>query len=443
MTPNTTNISFQTFKSITDSNGQFTTWTDIINHAREALPVNNEIFNVPFKSMSEVIGDNIVLQNSTTKYVEYLRDDLSNNNKLELNKMVMFLYDDYMTSYDYELIDQKSAQEWSSLIADAVQQMFITKQDISNALALDEIQKVALALGNFTIIPNADKVLLDAQGKLDKDIPKAIGLLQIRILNSYRTKRTKFAKGIDLSEIKWVNSYEYSANLLSSLTASVAGSNEAYGDLKRKNQVREFLGMEFTQSMYLGHDLDMTEFKYTDNNSQTQTANAGIHTGNMVKPFQAAHIFSVAWVPRSLLYYGHRFETTDRPHVNSRTKSAITFMWRSQVAIHPLFAGFNHIFLSKLPTFKSYVKRDGTVVPQRNLSTYNDYVQFKKDLRAEQPMLYNTLINEDGITDNGINAEGNWTQYIADNTINLTNGLTPILVENGMIKNKSKFFSKK
>ena len=39
--PQSTNVTFETFKSITDSKGQFTTWTDIINKAREVLPINN------------------------------------------------------------------------------------------------------------------------------------------------------------------------------------------------------------------------------------------------------------------------------------------------------------------------------------------------------------------------------------------------------------------
>lgn len=438
--PTTTNISLETFKTITDSNGQFATWTDIIEHAREALPVNNEIFNVPFKSMEEVVGDNIELKNTTTKFVEYLRDDLSDNNKLELNKMVMVLYEDYMTAYEYSILDQKSAREWSSIIAEAVQQMFISKQDVSNALAADEIQKVALALGNFTIIPNADKLLLNAQGKLDYDTSKAIGMIQLRIMNSYRTKRTKFAKGLNVQELKWVNSYDYSANLLGSLTSSVAGSNEAYRDLQTKNQVFQFLGMNFTQSMYLGNNLDMSEFKYTDSQSQQQTANAGVHTGNRVKPFQLKHVFSISWLPRSLMYYGHNFTTTDRPKVNSRTENVISFMWRAQVAVHPIFAGFNHLFLTELPVFKSYVKKDGTVVAEKDLKKYTDYVSFKKELRAEQPMLYNTLINEDGYTDNGITAEGNWTQYISDNTVNLTNGLNPLEIKTGKVKTKKKLF---
>ena len=58
--PQSTNVTFEAFKSITDSKGQFTTWTDIINKAREVLPINNEILGAPFKSMEEVTGDNIV-----------------------------------------------------------------------------------------------------------------------------------------------------------------------------------------------------------------------------------------------------------------------------------------------------------------------------------------------------------------------------------------------
>ena len=233
--PQSTNVTFETFKSITDSKGQFTTWTDIINKAREVLPINNEILGAPFKSMEEVTGDNIVFSNVTTKFVEYFRDDLSDNNKLELDKMVMFLYNDFMTSYDYNWIDQKSTYEWSSIIADQISQMFLTKQDISNALAVDEIQKIALALGNFTIIPNADKLMKKQDGTIDYSVAKTIGLFQQRIINQYRTKRTKYAKGIDPNEFSWVNSYDFSLNLLASLTAGYSASNDAYRDIQAKN----------------------------------------------------------------------------------------------------------------------------------------------------------------------------------------------------------------
>lgn len=446
MTPQSTNVTFEAFKSITDSKGQFTTWTDIINKAREVLPINNEILGAPFKSMEEVTGDNIVFSNATTKFVEYFRDDLSDNNKLELDKMVMFLYNDFMTSYDYNWIDQKSTYEWSSIIADQISQMFLTKQDISNALAVDEIQKIALALGNFTIIPNADKLMKKADGTIDYSVAKTIGLFQQRIINKYRTKRTKYAKGIDPNEFSWVNSYDFSLNLLASLTAGYSASNDAYRDIQAKNTQQDFLGKKYTESIYLGNDLPMAEFKTTTNQvNSTTTHNQGVFTGNLVKPFELKHIFSLFWLPRSLAYYGHNFQVSDRPSTNSRSKSVITFSWRSQVAIIPIFADFNHIFITKIPKFSSYVKRDGSVEPAYDLGKWDEndnthgaqpsqgakgYKEFVLKIRQEQPMLYNTLISEGNgntaLTSAGIKDANTLQQYITDHTFNLTNGATPI-----------------
>lgn len=460
MTPQSTNVTFEAFKSITDSKGQFTTWTDIINKAREVLPINNEILGAPFKSMEEVTGDNIVFSNVTTKFVEYFRDDLSDNNKLELDKMVMFLYNDFMTSYDYNWIDQKSTYEWSSIIADQISQMFLTKQDISNALAVDEIQKIALALGNFTIIPNADKLMKKQDGTIDYSVAKTIGLFQQRIINKYRTKRTKYAKGIDPNEFSWVNSYDFSLNLLASLTAGYSASNDAYRDIQAKNTQQDFLGKKYTESIYLGNDLPMAEFK-TTNNQQVQ--NAGIHTGNLVKPFELKHVFSLFWLPRSLAYYGHNFQVSDRPSTNSRSKSVITFSWRSQVAIIPIFADFNHIFLTTVPKFSSYTKRDGTVEPAYDLNKWDEndntgthnspgtkgYKEFVLKIRSEQPMLYNTLIGDgsggSALTSAGIKDAGTLTKYISDHTYNLVgNGVQPIalLEEEGTPITKKGIFSK-
>ena len=462
MTPQSTNVTFEAFKSITDSKGKFTTWTDIINKAREVLPINNEILGAPFKSMEEVTGDNIVFSNVTTKFVEYFRDDLSDNNKLELDKMVMFLYNDFMTSYDYNWIDQKSTYEWSSIIADQISQMFLTKQDISNALAVDEIQKIALALGNFTIIPNADKLMQKADGTIDYSVAKTIGLFQQRIINQYRTKRTKYAKGIDPNEFSWVNSYDFSLNLLASLTAGYSASNDAYRDIQAKNTQQDFLGKKYTESIYLGNDLPMAEFKTTNNQTLT---NAGIHTGNLVKPFELKHIFSLFWLPRSLAYYGHNFQVSDRPSTNSRSKSVITFSWRSQVAIIPIFADFNHIFITEMPKFSSYVKRDGSVEPAYDLNKWDEndntgthnspgtkgYKEFVLKIRKEQPMLYNTLIAADDqtntvpLTSAGIKDATTLTNYISKHTYNLIGaGATPIalLEEASEGKTKAKLFSK-
>ena len=209
----------------------------------------------------------------------------------------------------------------------------------------------------------------------------------------------------------------------------------------------------------------MAEFQGIDKtqnppNGKLTTYNAGIHTGNLVKPFELKHIFSLFWLPRSLAYYGHNFQVSDRPSTNSRSKSVITFSWRSQVAIIPIFADFNHIFLTKMPVFSSYVKRDGTVEPAYDLSKWSateagstpstgakGYKEFVLKIRSEQPMLYNTLISDGSgntaLTSAGIKDANSLQQYITKNTFDLTNGATPIaLLDEGTPITKKGIFSK-
>lgn len=418
MSLNTTNISLATFKTITNSNGQFATWSDIINTAMEALPVNDEIFNVPFKSMEEVgIGDNVMWEVADTKTVEYLRTELDKNNTLNLNKFNMVLYEDYMTSYEWDIRDMKSAQSWSAIIANCIKQMFITKQDIGNALAADEIMKVALAIGNFTIIPNAQKDAWDL--KLPDNAFLPVGRKVRRILNAYRTKRTKFARGIDVNRLKWVNGYNFSMNLLSAQTANFSASNDAYRDIKEKNVMRNFLGTEYTESMYLGVKFDMNEFTPTAGDNTGQKQNEGSFTGNLTKPYFLENVFSIGWLPESVKYYGHNFTNTEVPAVNDRFKKVETFAWRQQVCIDPVFAGFNHIFLDAMPSFPSYTKVNGDVVEALNLSNWTDYIKFTKKLRAEQPMVYDALITSDGYGIAGVKNDGQYTQYITDNTMKI------------------------
>ena len=110
----------------------------------------------------------------------------------------------------------------------------------------------------------------------------------------------------------------------------------------------------------------------------------------------------------------------------------ITFSWRSQVAIIPIFADFNHIFITALPKFSSYVKRDGTVEPAYDLSKWSSaeagstpsagakgYKEFVLKIRKEQPMLYNTLIEADDKTNTvPLTSAGIKDQTTLDNYIN-------------------------
>ena len=140
----------------------------------------------------------------------------------------------------------------------------------------------------------------------------------------------------------------------------------------------------------------------------------------------------------------------------------ITFSWRSQVAIIPIFADFNHIFITEMPKFSSYVKRDGSVEPAYNLNKWSateavsdptpgaqGYKEFVLKIRKEQPMLYNTLIsewqNQKPLTNNGIKDQTTLDNYINSHKYDLiAAGAQPIalLEEEGTPTTKKGIFSK-
>lgn len=416
--PNT-KISLQTFKTITATDGTFSTWTDIIQTAMRELPLNTEILGAPFKSLEEVgVGENVEFKNISTKFIETYRTELDENNKLEFNKMIMFINDDFMAPFEYSILDQKSASEWAALVSGSINQMFISKQDVANMLALDEIQKIALALGEFTIVTDGDKLPKKQDGSINWEAYKMIGHEMVYHLIDKSRQRTKFSKGIDPNRIKWVNNPKFGLNLLMAQTNNYSGSDRAYGDQLSKDRSYSFYGTDFTQSIYLGDKIGMNEFKVAAGKPSAGTKqNAGSWTGNIVKPFDFEHILSLAWIPDSVLYYGHNLTETDVPAINNRNTRIMTFAWRAQVAILPILAQFNHLFITKLPTIPGYTDKSGNVIAAYNLNTYNEYVNWKKKIREQQPMLYSALIDADGYTSNGVKDSGAWTKWITANTL--------------------------
>lgn len=412
--PTTTPITFETFKEITRSDGTFNTYTDIINAAMTALPVNEELLGVHFNSMREVTGDNIVFKNTEYKTIEWLRKDLADNNSLTLNKMTMFLYNDFMTALDYGIKDKKSTVEWAAIVADTISKMFITKRDVSNMLVIDEMFKVALAAGEFTIINNGWDEVTDANGEPWYNAYKQLAANIARFKFKKQRMRTKFVKGLDTDRYRFTLAKEFSLNLLTGLTAGYQGSEGAYKDIQYRDQTLTFFGTEFNSSIYFHDVIDMNEWKKITGPGQVTVQNPGSHTGNLIKPFNFENILGFAWLPESIKYYGHNFEQTDVPHVDNRTDKVLSFMWRGQVAIHPLYAKLNHVFIDKMPVFKSYETKTGQQVRQYDLNQFADYLQFRKDLRASQPELYNWIINADGTVSNDELqvAGGNWNAYL-------------------------------
>lgn len=375
----TTPISFETFKSITDSNGLFKTYTDIMNEAMSNLPINENILGAVVRNPVEVVGDNIVFQNTENKNVLPFIDDITKrNNKLTLNKMTMLLYTDYMLPLEFDMIDSRSAMSWSEIIGDAISSMMTSRQDLNNMTIIDTLNRVNIALGRVKIIEGCD--VFSSNFEDNKNL--GLVLANQRIIN--RTKRTKFSRGFQQSMERFLLSPQLSLKLLSGLTASSA-SPQSYTDTKQRFQITEIFGHTYeTTPMYLGQNIGMSEF--TDDKQQKQ--NAGMNTGNLIKPFFFQDLHGLLFYNESPAFYGHNYQSRTLPMYNKRLTDVLTIVYRMNCAVKPIYAGMNMSFFSKIPKTDSYTGLDGNVVPARDYSKKADYDALINELYQEQPELY-------------------------------------------------------
>lgn len=385
----TTPINFATFKSITDTNGAFDTWTDIITKNLDILPVNEQILGAVLKSTDEVTGDNIVFQNTENKNIYYFNDDITkDNNKPTVNKMVMMLYTDYMLPFETDSIDKRSAYEWSQYISQEIASLYQAKNDIQNLTVIDEINKVNIALGQVKIFEGCDGDAPLTNGEPNFKVFKNMGLKLAKIRTMQQFKRTKFSKGFNSTEMDALISPQLSINLLSGLTSDTSAPN-AYTDTKSKFKINNFYGYDYKTTMYLGQDVGMSEF--TDTNGTKQNEGAG--TGNMLKYYNMEDLHGLLVFRRSIAFYGHQMGERTLPKTGSRLKDVTTFIYRMDAAVKPVFANANLSIFSKVPKFKSYVKQDGTTVPEMDLSTPAGMNLLRNNLLAQQPQLYKHLWN--------------------------------------------------
>lgn len=378
--PTTTPVSLQTFLSITDSQGAFKTWTDIKQEWMDKLPINEGILNTRIKKPTEIIGNNIIFENTENKNIFPFIDDLSKrNNKLTLNKMIMNLYSDYMIPLEVDLRDKKSCVEWSELISDSMSSMMLAKQDLQNMLVIDEMMKVAIALGNVAVIPDGNDDSFDFAAN------KRLGqmLASDRIKN--RTKRTKFMKGYNKELERFLTSPTLSLNLLTGLTAYSAAA-DAYSDTKKRFEAYEIFGHTYESvPMYLGQTISMSEF--VDDKQQTQ--NAGTNTGQCIKPFFFEDVCGLLLYDSSIAFYEQNFEERILPAYPKRMTDVFTIMFRCNVAMKPVYAAMNKVYVTKAPSFPSYTDLQGNVVPAMDLATKAGMDSLINYLYNSQPNLYN------------------------------------------------------
>lgn len=380
----TTPIDLATFKSITNSNGVFETWTDIINRAKDDLPINAQILGSVLKSVEEVTGDNIVFNNLENKNIYYFNDDVTkDNNSITQNKMVMMLYTDYMLPLEFNMIDQKSAIAWSTFISDAVSSMMVARQDITNLTVIDEINDLNIARGQVHILGDCDGDAPIVNGTWDYSGFKNLGakLSKIRINAMY--KRTKFSKGYNSSEVDFLISPMLSINLLNAITYNTAAP-QAYDDFKDEFTITRINNFNYKTTLYLGQDVGMSEATI---NGALQ--NAGQNTGNLLKNYDFDNLQGLLVFRRSIAFFGHNYGERTLPKVGSRLIEVMSIVFRMNAGVKPVYASFNKSFFKAIPTKSSYIKTDGTVVPAKDYSKASDFNGLRNELYARQPQMYN------------------------------------------------------
>lgn len=413
VTPGTTQVSLQTFLTITATDGTYSTWAEILELARTTLPVNPKILNAVIKDFKNVTGGTVVFKNGQKKNVQVFRDSLDRNNVMSEDKHTMFIKNYFMLPFEYSSLDIHSASEWSEMLADDLAQMFISKKDILNNLALNEIFKVAIATGSVKIIKKLGTDML--QTPTTGDVKFAYLQIGQYLANTFKKQtklRTKFSTGTSERSYKWLLSNEASANLLAGKSYGTA-SDKAYADLTNKNEVNELFGSIYETNINLQTRFGMSEFEtikegvsipantpYLNETSTAitttlkQVVYAGQGTGNLLYPMNFENLIGLMFYIDSLEVAGNEI-TADytQPAVNSRTNSVISNIWRYQAAIKPIFSKFNIAILNDIPKREAYLDFEtGDFVPGEDYSKIEDFTKLVNRLKQEQPDIYGKIL---------------------------------------------------
>lgn len=382
---NKTPIDLRTFMSITDSNGKFETWTDIITEHLKRNPVSEDILLTQLRAPKNVIGDNITFEYTQNKNVTIFNDNpLIGNNKLTLDKAVLFLNERFMFSFEVDITDMKSAAEWSTYLSTEIQSAYIAKKDFENMKIIETAYHFCLATGNTKLIAGVH----DRYDSTKESKYKALGIMlaEERILN--RTLRNKYFKGYNKDQDICLLSQQLSLKLQAGLTAGSA-SVVAFEELKKDFQIKEFFGETyFTSKMYLGKDILSSAYQVNDTGT---VHNEGIHTGQQIKNFYFQDLALLSVFKESLLYYKQEFPRREQFISTSRTKDVFTDSFKLTAAIDPNYGTVNFAAVSKIPSFPAYTDITGKNVPAMDLNTATGFNALRNNIYQEQPQLYKEL----------------------------------------------------
>lgn len=246
----TSQITLADFIGVTNSNGAFKTFTDITHQGFIDNLVNSEIFGIPgIPTPLEVVGTNIIFENSAFNKVSYLDDSLTTNKqKPQLDKAVMLLTTEYELTLEWSKLDKKSAMNWSQVVGVVYGNAWKSIRDQINLISMDAYVNYALASGQYKILEN-----LDNKTATPEEI-FADGVKLWNIADNIVSVRTKYNLGEDVSRVRFLTSFTANRQLNVGFSGKYSGANLAYEAIKG-NSLGQFGGYSLQRSMYLGQNI--------------------------------------------------------------------------------------------------------------------------------------------------------------------------------------------
>lgn len=435
-TPNTL-VNFQQFISISQSNGAFNVWTDILAKEWKENLTNQEVLGVtPFLTkMVDGIGDNIELQIQVLPGVNYLNAGNFDVQQIKTHKVMAHIGTDYEGSFQVDIRDQKSSVDWSRYLGNEVAGITKRRSDQNNLIAMEAIINTCLATGSYVIDPvvgSADyskEEYYDASQRL------------VRKANTLASFRSKYHLGTPVDRIKLLGSYDAIQNIVigQNFISSANLSLEKYSS----GEPGKVMSYDNARTIYLGKKVDFMEDVGTSAERQVYA-----------KSFDFTNYSALIYQLDSLRVYGHYF--TD-PIINSNmvadaiTKKInkairlITFMWRINAFISPGFEPLNVLVCNRAPTLAE-INAARTQLRTEQPGLYNttlgtalpDLTQEQVDAMNEHNDIYSKrVVIVEGSGDDAVNANLLSGQSLAINTPIATSGSSYSLQINSAFKNMS------
>ena len=297
----------------------------------------------------------------------------------------------FETKTEYSIKDQQTAAAWNNWLEVNLAALLQKKHEIANLLAISEIQNLALALGQFHIIPDVLQLLNAAADYQSAQQPwlKDFGSL---VVNLFRQKMQAAPLGLQrASAWKWIESPLFAKSLV----------------LQQNNQPRQHMSS-------LLHQLQISP--WLGKNCQDYLGTKYLNS------LDFSHLISLFVMHESLIYSAELLEASDQAQEHSLKKMSLALWWKTQIGLHPQLAVHNHIFVQAIP---KQIRLGATkTAPEGlvyDLSNYNQFLAFQQAVLTQQAELYEPLQPMIAKLRQEIKNQADWQAFLTKQTIVLQN----------------------